>query len=700
MRSSVSSVSAPLSAVRAQSASKVAVFTLAGLVVVSAVVRTVVASRHAGPAYFPDEYLYTELSRSIATSGHAYVRGAPSHFAPLLAPLLTAPAWLFGGVASGYRTAQAINATFASLAAVPVFVLARTLRLGRPQALAAAALTLVLPGLLYTSFMLSEPIAFPFVLAAVAAGVRALDRPSRRSIAVFLVFVVLATFARLQFAVLLPCFLVAFVGVLARERRVKETLTRHWKSGAALLLATAGLAVAGPARSTGYYPSFTHVGIHLGNLVSTLGLNTLILAVGTGLVLLPGAILGTVGAIERPRLRAELAFALLTLAVTVALLLQASIYGDTHAAQTRYTFYLVPLWILSFLLYAQRGWPRRRALALLGLGLVTAALTTPLTTAAIAQGKVHSPELFAVARFEQSFKNVAGTTSLAIFLAVLAGVVLVTLLAFTRPKLATATALGFAAVFMGVLSIGAYAFDASNTTSVRQAFAGTNPSWIDDLHLGSVRMVLTPGGIMTDPLEQMFWNRSVDRAVLLPDAKPTDLLPVGKGTIAGDGTLLVDHKPLTSPAVIDQYSTSVQVRGAARLGSGPTSVLYRPSNALTLRMVVIGQLDQRWLTEHGALIVWPSVKGGPVAGRIVVRLSLPEGAGRIGVDFRSKKMRRVVEVSSGQEPLVARIPVCGRGPVAVFYAARASGRLGDGRVVSVRSQPPVFEPARAACPQH
>ncbi|MDX6454723.1 MAG: hypothetical protein QOD48_830, partial [Gaiellaceae bacterium] len=138
----MTSLPAPLVVVRAHSASKVAASTLAGLVIVSAVVRMWAASKHAGPAYFPDEYLYTELSRSIATSGHAHVRGAPSHFAPLLAPLVTAPAWLFGSVSAGYHAAQAINATFVSLAAVPVFVLARTLRLGRPQALIAAALAL------------------------------------------------------------------------------------------------------------------------------------------------------------------------------------------------------------------------------------------------------------------------------------------------------------------------------------------------------------------------------------------------------------------------------------------------------------------------------------------------------------------------------------------------------------------------------
>ena len=209
-------------------------------------------------------------------------------------------------------------------------------------------------------------------------------------------------------------------------------------------------------------------------------------------------------------------------------------------------------------------------------------------------------------------------------------------------------------------------------------------------------MVLVPGGSMTDALEQLFWNRSVDRAVLLPGAKPTDTLPVGKGTVSGDGTLLVDGHPLTGPALIDQYSSSVQVRDAKRLGSDPTSVLYRPAGALELRLVAIGQFNKHWLGERGAFLVWPDARGGEVAGRIVLRLSLPAGAGTIRMQFRGKRVLREVAISPGT-PRVLSIPVCGTGPTEVTFAAQSSGRLGDGRIVSVGSQPPVFEPDARAC---
>lgn len=54
-RGDMTSLPAPFVVVRTHSASKVAAATLAGLIIVSAIVRVWAASKHAGPAYFPDE---------------------------------------------------------------------------------------------------------------------------------------------------------------------------------------------------------------------------------------------------------------------------------------------------------------------------------------------------------------------------------------------------------------------------------------------------------------------------------------------------------------------------------------------------------------------------------------------------------------------------------------------------------------------
>ena len=81
----------------------------------------------ATPIYFPDEYIYSEVGRSIAEHGRPLVRGGSAHFPALLQPLLTAPAWLFDDVATSFRTIQLINAVVMSLGAVAVFWLARRL---------------------------------------------------------------------------------------------------------------------------------------------------------------------------------------------------------------------------------------------------------------------------------------------------------------------------------------------------------------------------------------------------------------------------------------------------------------------------------------------------------------------------------------------------------------------------------------------
>ena len=100
---------------------------LAGIVAASFLLRTAAGWLRATPVYFPDEYIYAELGRSIAESGRPLVRGVTASFPALLQPIITAPAWLFEDVEVSYRLVQATGALLMSLAAVPVFFLARRL---------------------------------------------------------------------------------------------------------------------------------------------------------------------------------------------------------------------------------------------------------------------------------------------------------------------------------------------------------------------------------------------------------------------------------------------------------------------------------------------------------------------------------------------------------------------------------------------
>src|SRR5213078_4481349 len=129
---------------------------------------------HATPLYFPDEYIYASISRSLAEHGRPLIRGGPAHFPALLEPLAAAPFWLTNDPTLAYRLTQAENALAMSLAAVPVYLLVRRLGGGSWAALAAAALAVASPDLFFSSFVLADAIAYPLVLGAVYLGVRAL----------------------------------------------------------------------------------------------------------------------------------------------------------------------------------------------------------------------------------------------------------------------------------------------------------------------------------------------------------------------------------------------------------------------------------------------------------------------------------------------------------------------------------------------
>ncbi|HKA26514.1 MAG TPA: hypothetical protein VKD88_04015, partial [Gaiellaceae bacterium] len=51
---------------------------LAGIVGASFLIRFVVALAHATPLYFPDEYIYATLARSLAEHGRPLIRTSPA----------------------------------------------------------------------------------------------------------------------------------------------------------------------------------------------------------------------------------------------------------------------------------------------------------------------------------------------------------------------------------------------------------------------------------------------------------------------------------------------------------------------------------------------------------------------------------------------------------------------------------------------
>jgi hypothetical protein len=668
---------------------------LGALVAVSFVVRTIAGWLRAGPVYFPDEYIYSELGRSIAEHGRPLVRGAAAHFPAVLQPLLTAPAWLAGDVETSFRFVQLEGALAMSLAAVPVYLLARRLALGAWLALAAAALTVAVPDMLYAGWVLADPFTYPLALAALAAGVTALAYPSRRAQIAFVAFAGLATLARVQFVVLPACFLLGALALGVRERRLRHVIAEQRLAFGLFALALVPLVLAGPNALLGYYHGVLDLHLSPLGIGKWAAADAMLVLYSCGWILAPGAVIGLVLAIWRPRTRAELAFGILVSLFSLAVLFQAGLYAANGAdrIQERYFFYVLPLVFLSFGLFASRGWPHRVPHALLAGAFILVSARVPLAGFAASDGRSNSPLLFSAGELE----NLVGDTGLA-SLAIAGLVALLSLAAAAlgfRPRRATGIAVGLALAACALSSAGAVAYDHALSHRVRANVVPGDPSMVDAAGLGNAALLQSPYGDRGFATEELFWNRSVTSLVLLPGAPPTDAFAVRHAQIGGDGSILVGGKRLEQPLLVDSYGATTRFRGARETGRTRLFRLLQPSGRPRLALYVPGRYFDGWLALEATTRLWPAEVGGRLAGRLGFSLSLPGGADPVQVHLRYAGGQRTVSVKPGASAAVS-LPVCGTGPWSAHFSGPFTGSIGP-RFVSVRSTEPVFRTDPSAC---
>lgn len=662
---------------------------LAGIVALSFGVRSLLAWAHATPLYFPDEYIYSTLARSLATSGRPLIRDAPAHFPALLEPILAAPFWLLGDPMLAYRLTQMENALAMSLAAIPVFLLSRRLGLGQGFALGAAALAVASPDLVYASSVLADPIAYPLVLAAVYAGVRALDRPTRRAQLAFVALGGLAAFARIQY-VLLPAAFLAAALIVERGRagRVARSLRLSLALFATPLLALAAL---GPTRLLGYYADVTDFELHPAASLRWVAADAMFLAYAAGWVLVPGALVGLAYALARPRSRAESAFAALTVTLAGGLLAEAALYASNGSGrfQERYLFCLLPLVAPAFGLYARRGGPKRLAVCLLALGLVIVAVRIPLSGYTVGDDKQDSPFLSAVFRLESLLGPVDGALAVALVAALLS---LVAVAITFRPARGATLGLALALVVTSAASAGAASFDLDKASKARARYLPADLRWIDHAGLGRVAVLQTPGAPREAALEQMFWNRSVAEVLLLGGAEPIDVFGSSRVRIAADGRLLADRRVVRGPLLVPNYAVNAELSGATRVASGPALELWQPDGTPRLSLLVGGRYLDGWLARSGWIKVWPDASG-QVRGTLHLTLSLPAAAPPIPLRLTAPGIDLRVEVRPGRRHALA-VPVASRGPWTLRFRASRLVVLSDGRPISVQAARPLFERVR------
>jgi hypothetical protein len=639
---------------------------LALVVLGSSAVRAVASAAHPVPRYFPDEYIYTAIARSLA-GGHApAVRGAPAHFPALLGPILAAPLQALFAPGLAYRLTQCENAFVMSLAAVPVYLLARRLALTTRYALACAVFAVVIPDLLYASYTLAGPAGYPLALGAVAAGVAALERPTRRNQLLFLALAFLATIARVQYVVLPAAFVVAAL-VLDRRRAVR---TQRLPLVLLTVPTLAAIAVGG-SRVLGYYSNVAH--LHLGeSLLRWAAADLFLLSLVAGVVLVPGAL----SALARPRGRTETAFSAFAVAFAAALFFEAALYASNGSArfQERYLFSLLPLVPVAFGLYMKHGRPLRTPVTVLSILLFVAVARVPLSGYAAARS-TDSPFLFAVSRLGRTI----GVANGSLLVALLASAAAVGSIVVARRGGAPVAVIATIAV-AAFASVGAIVDDASSAQDVRDSLLPANPSWVDAAGLRNVTLLQTPGSPPGNAIEQLYWNRSVTREARLGNAQPTDVYPAPRIRIGRDGTLTGAGQNV----LVQDYGALARFSNANLVAREGTFSLYRSNATPRLSLLMQGRYSDGWLARAGRLSVWPDATGH-ARGTLRFTLSLPPGTKPVTIRFGKVRYR----VSTGRATIVT-YAIDTRGKWSLPFTSDGGSFRDDLRAVSVRSTPPVL----------
>ncbi len=605
----------------------------ASLVLVAVALRIVAARGVVTPWIFVDELLHAELAKNVA-AGHGFVARGHPLAVTYLYPAAIAPAWWAGTIARTYALAKAIDVVLMSLVAVPVYLWGRRL-LSPWGAVLAVALVLALPAFAFTGTLSQENAFLPLFVLACFAIALALERPSPARQAGALAAIGLACLARFQGLALLAVY--ASVVPFFRPRR-------FWPSAAAVAAgaaAFAGLKLAQGGFSLGVYAQATDAHYSARELGRWLVLSPGVLVLTAG-VLPACALIALVG---RGRDDAERAFLAVTAAATGWLVVLAAVSASwlPTGVKERYMLHGVPLLLLAFVLWVERG-GRRLVAAVVPAGLVLLLPFGTLFESSSFQSNAFG--LFPFLRLGEHVSHLRLVVGLGA-VAAAAGFALVP----RRPLVVPLAAFLLVCAVSVQLTV-----DAHSRNARRLAALGPHPDWIDRAagRQADVAFLNTtnfePETVRGDLYRTWvpvwtaeFWNRSLDSVVDLGFREPSPLAQTEARVDFADGRI--------APAPGFRYVVTdrrFEVAGS-RLGRHGILSLARAERPVRLAAAEEGiYLDgtmgtraayTRWLGPRG----WLTVTLTDARARVDAGRPVAAGAGeaRIGAVLASRRGRRV-----------------------------------------------------------
>jgi hypothetical protein len=592
------------------------------------IVYAVEAWAHGTPWLFGDELELTQLSRSIADTGHAARRGEPHSFNTLWTYLL-APAWLIDDMHTAYATVKYIAVFVMTATAFPAYRLAR-LVVDRRPALFVAAASVTIPALAYSSMIVEEPLAYPYATLCLYLILRVLIAPSRWWFAAAAVASLIAPLVRGELALVPAVFALAVVFLAWRsdwmtERRAAWTAS-DWIGFAVLLIGAAVTisAVLGHRSlewniATRIYKSrILDLGLDAAGAL-TIGLGVLPVVAGLA------ALWRTPGEEPTRRLRS---FRSLLLAAIIGF----GLYTAVKAAYVSTTFgtytYERNLIYLSPLLFTGTAlWLEHRRVHPIAATLSAAFALILLLTTPYEMGQDISYNAPGLAILQQANRHLSVDANLA-RAGLIALLALSTALVLAPRVLRTGTtwlALAVAAGVVGWNLTGELAFaSASNRAADRFDDNLRRPfTWVDDVTGGAPAVYIGQRMYPDQNGEWLleFWNRSIQRVFSLdgtaqgpgptrtPDARPAD------------GVL--SHSP-GFPYVVEEVGIEVVGKEVARhqhVAGGHLVPwrLIRVDQPLRLRASVTGIYPDGWSGPKSAYTRYSTE--GNRSGRVRVTIS-------------------------------------------------------------------------------
>jgi hypothetical protein len=565
---------------------------LGGLVILSAAGRFAIAVTVQGPAIFPDEIIYSELAKSIGSSGGFFVRDVPFStwtFGPVYA-LLLAPAYLIPSLPDAYLLAKAINSVVMSLAAVPTYLLARRV-VDQRLARIAAVFAVLLPAMAFSSRVMTESAFYPVFLFIVLATVRVLENPTAKRQLTALGLIGMACLVRVEAFILVPALLTTIAAQAAIDQREQGRLSlRSLRSrlhvyrattgtllvGTICLLVASGLAGSSPATDAWTRADDVLARVRITQVPAWLVYHAAELDLALGVIPFAAFILLLRQALgRRADDRPAQIFVVTTLVVTGWLLLLAATFAsqaDVNKILERYVFYVEPLFLIALLAWIKRRWgtaDRYARLAVAG----AAALPFVLYFASLFSYRGHgsTPGLMPWL----VIRGIGGSGALLGGLTAMGAVSAYLLLRATRRE-----SLIWAATFYSAICalLVAATFVETSRQSANAGLGGGERAWIDRAvgHHADVTAITSVRGEQWQRYRRVwvneFFNRSLGSVYYLSDPPPFGL-PATRVRLRGRALITHDGRTLRADYVLSDGPVVDGTRIASQPGVG--LALYR-----------------------------------------------------------------------------------------------------------------------------